>query len=86
MTKLSYRKGEGAQSIKREVVAAHRGRPLIVEIQPEVLVFRLKGKRMRYRLGIVTAFEWAVWMEADILKRKRKQERVERRKMRSAGL
>lgn len=86
MTKLSYRKSEGPQSVKRELVSAHRGRPIIIEVQPEILVFRLKGKRMRYRINAVTAFEWAVWLEADAMKKKRKQERKERRQAKAQGL
>ena len=81
MTKLTTGK-----QVTRETAAAHRGRPIMVTVGPEILTFRLKGKRARFTLSIVGAFEHALKIEAYQQAKERKAKREERRRLRREGL
>ena len=72
--------------VRRELGASHRGRPLIIEVGPQLLTFRLKGKRARYTISAVACFERAVMIEAAAIAKRRKEERLTRRKARQGGL
>ena len=72
--------------VKRVTASRHRGRPITVELHPEILVFRLKGMKTRFSLSIVGAFEQAMRVEALAQIRKRKAERESRKKARKEGL
>ena len=74
------------KTVRRELGAQYRGRPLIVEVGPHVLTFRLKGKRSRFQISAVACFERAVAIEAAHIAKRRKEERIARRKARQAGL
>ena len=86
MTRLTYRKEEGPQVVKRELAAVYAGKSIIVELQPELIIFRLKGKRTRYILSAVTALEHAIRIEAARLARQKQLEREQKRKARKQGL
>lgn len=86
MTKLVYRKDEGPQSVKRELSAVYARRNIIVELQPELIIFRLKGTRRRYQVHAVTAFEHAARVEAARLSKQKRLDRDQRRKARRQGL
>lgn len=73
------------KKVARITAANHRGRAIVVEVTPQMLVFRLKGKRTRYSLSIVGAFEHAVKIAAYMEAKERKAKRAERRKLRKAG-
>ena len=81
MTKLMFGK-----QVTRETQAMHRGRPVMVVVGPEIITFRLKGKRARYTLSIVGAFEHAVKIEAYQQAKEAKARREERKRLRRAGL
>ena len=81
MTKLTTGK-----QVHRETSALHKGRAIMVTVGPQLLTLRLKGKRARYTLSIVGAFEQAVKIEAYAKAKEAKARREERKKMRRAGL
>jgi len=80
MTKLTTGK-----QVSRETAAAHRGRPIMVTVGPQVFTFRLKGKRARFTLSIAGAFEYAVKIEAYQRAKEAKARRAERRALRAKG-
>jgi len=86
MTKLTYRKEKGPQVVKRELLSVYAGRAIMVEIQPELIVFRLKGTKTRYSLGVITALEHAIRLEAVRLAQQKKLDRDQKRKARKQGL
>jgi len=73
------------KKVARITAAAWRGRPIVVEVQPQMLTFRLKGTKTRYALSIVGAFEQAVKIAAYQAAKERKARRAERRKLRKEG-
>lgn len=81
MTRLTF-----GQSVKRETAATYAGRPVCIEVQSQLLVFRLKGTKTRYTLSVVGALEQAMRVEALAIMRRKKQEREQRRKARKEGL
>ena len=73
------------KTVRRELGACYRGRPLILEVGPHILTFRLKGKRTRFQISAVAAFERAVAIEAVAILKRRKADRLARRQAK-AGL
>ncbi|MDT8287410.1 MAG: hypothetical protein RQ748_09895 [Elusimicrobiales bacterium] len=73
------------RKVARLTGAAYRGHPIVVEVQAQLLTFRLKGKRTRYTLSIVGAFEHAGKIAAHVEAKERKARRAERAKLRKAG-
>ena len=81
MVRLNFGK-----SVKRETAATYAGRAICIEVQSQLLVFRLKGTKTRYSLSVVGAMEQAMRVEALAIMRRKKQEREQRKKARKEGL
>lgn len=79
--------------VKRETTCVYRGKPLMVELRPidtrpnapfpdAQIVFRIKKTQKEYPLHVVTAFEYAVKLEAQRLAEAKPRAREERRQAR----
>lgn len=68
------------KDVRRVTGAFHRGREITVTLRPPSLIeFRLKGMRRRFTIGVVTAFELAVRIEAAAIAKQRAAERKAKR-------
>ena len=65
--------------IVRETAARERGRPLLVELHPGFLAFRLKGTRQRWPISYESVFWSAVKLAAEKQREDRMKDRKRRR-------
>jgi hypothetical protein len=68
--------------VVRETAAADRGRPLVVELHPGFVVFRLKGTRYRYSADWHTLYRFAQRAEAERVVAERKALKQNSRRLR----
>jgi hypothetical protein len=66
----------------RETAAADRGRPLVVELHPGFVVFRLKRTRYRYSADWHTLYRFAQRAEAERVVAERKATKKNSRRRR----
>jgi hypothetical protein len=66
----------------RETAAADRGRPLVVELHPGFVVFRLKRTRHRYSADWHTLYRFAQRAEAERIVAERKALKQNGRRLR----
>ncbi len=64
----------------RETAVSDRGRPLLIELHPAYVVFRLKGTRQRYSIDWEALYRLAQRREADRVLADRYAKRKARRR------
>jgi hypothetical protein len=74
--------GKITRRLVRETAAVERGRPLIVELHPGFVVFRLKRTRYRYSADWHTLYRFAQKAEAERIVAERKRSKQSRRQRR----
>ena len=64
----------------RETVVSDRGRPLLIELHPGYVIFRLKGTRQRYAIDWEALYRFAQKREAERVLTERYAKRKTRRR------
>ena len=64
----------------RETVVSDRGRPLLIELHPGYVIFRLKGTRQRYAIDWEAVYRFAQRREAERVFAERYARRKARRR------
>ena len=63
----------------RETAVSDRGRPLLIELHPRYVIFRLKGTRQRYAIDWEALYRFAQRREAERIVAERYAKRKTRR-------
>ena len=72
--------------LRRETAFLVRGRPVMIEAGPRLLVLRIKGRRYRYPIAWESVWNRAVEIEARRQMEERRRKREERKNRRGIGV